>query len=395
MRLLFVKERLSWPRSSGHDVHTYYSMQALVKLGHTVGLVTLHELDAQAIDKSGVSNLWCLKTDHQFEKTNADKLSLSKSQEKFRNYWGIDKGNILRIGQIAKEFDADAVIVVGLNVLPYLGAVDQALRIWYAGDEWVWHHASQVRLWDVGSWRELKEAAIKGLYERAYAPLLDRVWMVSQSDERAIRWVAGIKAVDVLPNGVDTDYYQPIDVIEEPRTCTFWGRLDFGPNIQALEWFCKKVWPLVRRDCGDARFTIYGFQPTPAVERLVEQKAGIQLIGNLPDIRQEIARHQVVVLPFVSGGGIKNKLLEASAMGKAIICTPRTSKGLSSHTSVLTATHARDWVAHLQKLWNEPDRRQQLGKDARGWVVKDHTWEAVAKLATDGLEASKAHKAAG
>ena len=63
VRLLFVKEKLSWPRSSGHDVHTYYSMQALARLGHTVGLVTLHDLDERAIADCGVDKTYCLKTE--------------------------------------------------------------------------------------------------------------------------------------------------------------------------------------------------------------------------------------------------------------------------------------------------------------------------------------------
>ena len=83
------------------------------------------------------------------------------------------------------------MVVVGLNVLPYLAGVSGPLRVWYAADEWAWHHLSQVRLLRPSTWGNVKEAAVKGLYERAYAPLLDRVWVVSEADRRAMRWVAG------------------------------------------------------------------------------------------------------------------------------------------------------------------------------------------------------------
>ena len=85
MRLLFVKEKLSWPRSSGHDVHTFYSMQALARLGRDVGWVTLHDLDAQAVEKSGVSQTWCLSSESERAIDQAG-LQLTKSQEKFRSY---------------------------------------------------------------------------------------------------------------------------------------------------------------------------------------------------------------------------------------------------------------------------------------------------------------------
>lgn len=391
MRLLFVKERLSWPRSSGHDVHTYYTMQALARLGHTVGLVTLHRLDPEAIVQCDVTFVKCLREDGITD-VDDSKLKLSKLQEKYRSYWGIDKKHIARVGEIATAFQADAVIVVGLNVLPYLGAVVNAIRIWYAADEWAWHHLSQIRPFNMSTWAELKQAAIKGLYERAYAPLLDRVWMVSAADQRAIRWVASIKNVDVLPNGVDTGFYNLHLVKEDQLSCVFWGRLDFGPNIQALLWFCSKVWPRIRLRIPGARFTIYGFQPTAIIEQLAMNEMGIELIANLSDIRQEIARHQIVVLPFVSGGGIKNKLLEASAMGKAIVCTPRTTKGLSAGKSVVTASTPREWEDALSSLWSDADRRRDLGKAARAWVIKDHTWESVARNAINGIKASLQQK---
>lgn len=387
MRLLFVKERLAWPRSSGHDVHTYYSMQALARLGHMVGLVTLHPLDQQAIENSGVTQTWCLTAATRDSEAT---INLTKYQERFRSYWGVDKGHIRCIGDVATEFQADAVIVVGLNVLPYLGAVTKALRIWYAGDEWAWHHASQFRLFQKSTWGEMKLAIVKGLYERAYASMLDRVWMVSQADKKAIGWVAGLKDVDVLPNGVDTEYYHPFEVEQKPRSCVFWGRLDFGPNIQALEWFCRKVWPKVLAKQSDASFTIFGFQPTPAVERLAKEHSGIQLIGNLLDIREAIATHQVVVLPFTSGGGIKNKLLEAAALGKAILCTPRTVNELTAGSAVLQANTPDEWIENLTILWNDTDKRMQFGQAAREWVTIAHTWDAVAKSAIKGITASMA-----
>src|SRR5262249_12513757 len=148
------------------------------------------------------------------------------------------------------------------------------------------------------------------------------------ADRRAMRWVAGVRRLDVVPNGVDADHFCPLEVAAEPASCTFWGRLDFGPNVQALEWFCRKVWPEIRRRRPDARFVVYGFQPTAPVLALTGRD-GIELIPDLPDLRGEVARHAVVVLPFVSGGGIKNKLLEAASMGKAILCSPRACTGLS------------------------------------------------------------------
>lgn len=383
-RLLFVKESLAWPRSSGHDVHTYHMMRALAGLGCELGLLT-----AAPPHPDGVAGL-PLGWGGTFPPKGAPPVGpppqLSWLQEKYRNYWGIDPARISAVAAAADAFDADAVVVVGLNVLPYLGAVRGRARVWYAADEWFWHHASQVRVFRPGTWRSVKEGLVKGLYERAYRSILDRVWVVTDPDRRAMRWVAGVKGIDVVPNGVDGEHFTPVAAEQGERTCTFWGRLDFGPNVQALEWFCGSVWPLVRKAHPDARFAVYGFNPTPPVLALVGRD-GIELAPDLPDLRGEIARHQVVVLPFVSGGGIKNKLLEAAAMGKPVVCSPTALNGLRKPEDagfVLPRTPA-EWAAGLGALWADPAKRAAAGAAARAWVVANHTWEAAARTALAGL----------
>jgi glycosyltransferase involved in cell wall biosynthesis len=384
MNLLFVKERLAWPRSSGHDVHCYHMMRALSHAGHDVSLATLHNPEPEAVDNAGLESIHHL-TDYD---SHEEPLALTKTQERFRSYWGAPVGTIKQVARLSRDLQAQAVIVVGINVLPYLAAVKNAIRVWYAGDESVLHHLSQFQCWDPSTWRNLKQAAVQGLYERTFRSILDRVWMVSKADRTAYQWVTGFRNVDVLPNGIDNEYYAPIDVPVIPRSCIFWGRLDFGPNIQALQWFCHKVWPGIRRRIPDASFTICGFQPTHAVDQLIKNDQGVTLLANLPDIRTHVARHEVVVLPFVSGGGIKNKLLEAAAMGKPIVCSPRTVRGLTCGDAVARAARARHWAPELAHLWRSAERRAQLGSAARRWVVEQHTWESTANRAADALRST-------
>src|SRR5205085_9827195 len=112
------------------------------------------------------------------------------------------------------------------------------------------------------------DAAVAGLYERAYASHIDRVWVVSPGERHAMRQVSGIHDVDVAPNGVDGNHFRPGDESQIPFSCAFWGRMDAEPNIQAVEWFAENIWPGVRRAVPDARFTILGFNPAEAVRAL-------------------------------------------------------------------------------------------------------------------------------
>ncbi len=384
MRLLFVKDSLSWPRSSGHDIHCFHMMQALEQLGHELGLVTATEPVPEAV--AGLPLAFRRVLPAPGAARAGPEPALGRLQRKFLSYWGVDENRVRAVGQAAIDMNADVVVAVGLNGLPYLAAVKDRVRVWYAADEAFWHHASQVRIVRPRTWREMKQAFINGLYERAYRSLVHRVWVVTDADRRAMRWVAGVREIDVVPNGVDGEHFRPLAAPQRERSCTFWGRLDFGPNVQALEWFCGRVWPKVRATHPDATFTVYGFSPTPAI-RALAGRDGIEIVPDLPDLRPAVAGHQAVVFPFISGGGIKNKFLEAAAMGKPIVCSSVALNGLRNpaESGVLVARSPDDWVRALGVLWSDAAKRSEAGESVRKWVIARHSWAAAARTAADGL----------
>ena len=191
MRLLFVKPALSWPRSSGHDVHCSQMMRALAGRGHEVSLATVEEPRSGALEGLELARHYCLDGDPTGADGGGDTPG-TRLQERFRSYWGIDKSRVRAVARAAHDAGADAVVAVGLDVLPYLLGVEDALRVWYAADEWAWHHLSLMRPGRPDAWVHARQALVKGLYERAYAPILDRVWVVSEADRRAMRRVAGV-----------------------------------------------------------------------------------------------------------------------------------------------------------------------------------------------------------
>lgn len=387
MRLLFVKHSLAWPRVSGHDVYCYHMMRSLAPLGHDISLATAVAASSEALDGLSLAAYSSLPSCPRSASRDQFRR-LSYFQRRFQSYWGIDQAHVEAVAQLSQSLESDAVIAAGLEGPLYLAALRDTVRIWYAADEWVWHHTTQLRAGaDMRS--NASQALVKGMYERTHMPAIDRVWVVSRSERRAMRWIGGADAVDVIPCGVDAEHYRPTTGSEFPRTAVFWGRLDFGPNIQALEWFCQRVWPSVRIDAPDARLTIIGFHPVDEIRRL-DDSHGIRVLADVPDLREHVGRQAVVVLPFVSGGGIKNKLLEAASMGKTILCSPRACLGLRADgpLPLLQARTPGEWKRALLALWADDERRRMLGAAARRWVTEHHSWTAAAQSAVAGLERS-------
>jgi polysaccharide biosynthesis protein PslH len=196
--------------------------------------------------------------------------------------------------------------------------------------------------------------------------------------------VSGCQEVDLMPNGVDANHYRPGSEPDIPTSCVFWGRLDFDPNVDALEWFVGKIWPAVVRRTPSARLALFGFNPRDRVKELAKAP-GVELHPDLPDLRSEVTRRQIVVLPFITGGGIKNKLLEAAALGMPIACTRWALSGTKGKPAVRVCKASGEWAEALAGLWADAAARRELGAAARRWVTTHHTWDAAAATAEAGI----------
>jgi len=379
LRLLFAKHALGFPLWNGHDICAYNMIRALKQLGHCVALATVEQPSERVIEDLHLDWTATLEASAHY----AMPYRLSKLQARYASYFGVTTGHMLSLADAARRFNADAVIGSGADILPYIVAT-AVPRVWYAGDEWVSHYTSLVHASDVHTWRNLATAAVWGLYQRAFARDLDRIWVVSREEQRQMQRWTGVARVDALPNGVDIDYFSPRGSHTRPNSAVFWGRLDFIPNLQAIQWFCARVWPELKARCPDAEFRIIGANPGDFAAR-VTRVPGVVLSPDLDDLRAAVSEYAVVVMPFHSGGGIKNKLLEAASMGKAIVSTPMACSGLRANPALVVAESHREWIDAISSLWRQSDAREALGRQARDWVVREHAWTRTAEDAVHTL----------
>ena len=384
LRLLFVKEKLSWPRAGGHDVHGSAMMRALADRGHEVWLATHSAATREAVAGLGLAGEIDLSAVPLCEPSTLPPAS--RLQQRFERYWGQDPRWRRAIATATQRTQFDAVIGLGPDAPLWFRGVRSGLRVWYAADDSALHHWSQVRPTAISSWKNVKFTAIHALYERAFASRIDRSWVVSSADRRAMRACTG-RPVDLVPNGVDAEHYRPpTDRTDElPDHLAFWGRLDFGPNEDGIAWFLAEVWPRVRAARPATRLDIFGFRPSERVTTLCQRSDGVTLVPDLPDLRPELVRRPVAVLPFVTGRGIKNKLLEAAALGRAIACTPAALTGTLGEPPVRCERRPGLLAAAIVKLLDDPGERDRLGAAARDWVTRHHSWTAAAEVAEAGL----------
>lgn len=216
-------------------------------------------------------------------------------------------------------------------------------------------------------------------YEATRYAAAQRVVVVTERERNYLQSFAPALNVRVVANGVDGNYFAPMDRAIEPHRIGIHGVMDYPENERAVLEFARTILPRIRERITDVKFTIIGKNPTNAI-RALEGAGRIQVTGTVEDVRPYLAAQELLVVPMVTAGGIKNKLLEAMAMGKPIVATPEAAEGIIARDGedFILARGADEFAAACVRLLQDADERARLGANARAWALA-HTWQRAAE----------------
>jgi sugar transferase (PEP-CTERM/EpsH1 system associated) len=201
------------------------------------------------------------------------------------------------------------------------------------------------------------------------------ITLVSEAEANLYRSFGAGGIVRAVPNGIDLEYYHPRTGPSEP-SCVFVGALDYRPNVDGACWFCEEILPAIRRCRPDAKVYLVGRQPVPQVRRLADLP-GVDVVGQVPDVRPYVARAAVTVVPLRIARGLQNKVLEALAMGRPVVATPAALQGLEAKDGIhlLAAQSPTEWVDTVLRLLADPTLGQELGSAGRHYAETYHRWD--------------------
>lgn len=399
--VLLISEQPWWPIDQGSKLHGSEMAKALSRQGMKTRIASMHPTPVPR-DRmlSSILTPWPDADGHDIKRMYAGWAGPGfRLRRKIASHQALDPLKLGGLLELVRQAQPKVVIAVGqhgpIMLQGLTSAYPQIKRIWYAADDPTWYHMTCWRHDPVSHWPSRAYAtALYAALERAFVPSLDASVAVSPTDAKMLNRVGKARNVRVIRNGVDLSYFKPPSLPPMPRRLIFWGRLDFEPNVDAVCWFADKVWPGIRKLNADAKWRIVGRNPAERVLALSD-RPGIRVVGPVRDLRPYAHHSATAILPMRVGSGIKNKLLEAAAMGMAIVASPAAVKGLSfdnQHPPVMIARDATDWGQTICDLWRTPRRAEFLRTAARHWVENNHTWDgagaAMIKLLADlGLNA--------
>lgn len=242
-----------------------------------------------------------------------------------------------------------------------------------------WHQYSRATLPPL---RQLyaREARKLAAWEREIALAFDAVSFVTQNE---VRLFDGISPETrgkhhVVPNGVDTAYFDPEREYPDPYPAdtlplVFTGMMNYRPNVDAVAWFVRKVFPDILQREPRARLWIVGASPVREVTAL-ERCPGVTVTGRVPDVRPYLRHAALAVAPLRIARGIQNKVLEAMAMGCRVLCSAEAAAGLlgSPEPPVAVAHSASEFASAALKLLSTPPGL--LGPASRRYVIDNYDW---------------------
>jgi GT2 family glycosyltransferase/glycosyltransferase involved in cell wall biosynthesis len=223
-------------------------------------------------------------------------------------------------------------------------------------------------------------------FEIAAWSVVDRVVTMSEKDRGlALREGVSTTRAIALPNGVDLERFQPCSRASDPRRLLFIGSFAHLPNVLAVDFFLREVWPQLQ-SLGIALHIIAGAQPQYYLDRYQGRvqidlsHPGLEVEGFVADVRPAYQRAAIVIAPLLASAGTNIKIMEAMAMGKAIVSTPAGVNGLDLQAGkdLIVAETGTQMAAGIRGLLDNPAKRESIERQARMTVERRFDWDVIA-----------------
>ena len=382
-RILALTSRMPWPVTEGHQLRSYHVLAALASRHEVTLLSCLRGDDCADADDPMRARL------AGFEAfpiaSERSRLALAGALARsllWREPFVVTKyaGAAMRRRVATLVADAD---IVHVDMLPLLACVPQEVRVPVVLNAHnVEHHLLEQRA-------VIERRAATRAFLRLQVPLLRRyerdacraaaaVLACSEPDAATLRELAPATLIQVVPNGVDLEHNQPAPPTH-PKQLVFVGQMGWFPNREGVEWFLADVFPRILARYPDCRFSLIGKAGSLIVPPAVAHATDVA--GFVPDVRPPIQAAAIYVVPLRSGSGTRLKVLEAMALGKAIVTTTIGSEGIALRDgeNALYGDDAQAFANAVGRLLDAPHEAARLGVSARRLAEERYGWDAIGR----------------
>ena len=220
-------------------------------------------------------------------------------------------------------------------------------------------------------------------YERRILREIDTAVVFTEQDRREL-WELGAETPIIRIPLQITVPSEPLDAVgKTPLSVLFVGNFIHPPNVDAAEHLVRDILPAVRAEVPDVRLYIVGDRPPAQLKQLANER--IIVTGLVPDVTPYLDQAAVVVAPLRTGGGMRVKVLEALAAGKAVVAYPLAVEGLEVRDGqqISIVADDKEFVARIIELLEDGEERRRMGAAAYDWARRNISWRRSVKAYED------------
>lgn len=383
MRILQLNNRLPWPLNDGGNIATWHVTKYLHEFGHTVTLAALntskHRQDPKVL--SDIAEVHAVDIDTSVSPIGALVALFGSLPYNLKRFESPDFRALLV--RLLTENAFDIILVETSYMALYL----DTLRAHTSCPIILRSHNIEHQIWE-----RLAEAAsnpLKGWYFRHLAKKIKR-FEIDTADQfdgivaitaDDLTWYSDhTKSVQLtsINAGANLDRFTTTPPTHPLKMC-FLGSLEWEPNVQGLRWFLDAAWPLIRAAWPEAELHVAGKNPPDSLKMLTVP--GMVFHGEIPNVETFLSTYGILVVPLLSGGGMRLKVVEAMAAGKCVLSTSIGAEGIAytDGTDLLIADTPEAFRDQAINLQAHPDRVTQIGQAAMQLAREKYDWAQLVR----------------
>lgn len=379
MKILQLCHKPPLPARDGGCIAMNNVTEGLLNAGHEVKLLTIYT------QKHGLKMEYM--PDQYVEATRFESCFVDTSinlVDAFSNLITRDSYNIsrffspdfdIKLSRILKREKFDIIHMESLFMTPYIGTCRRHCKAKVV----LRSHNLEFIIWErmaSGTKSVAKRAYLKYLskklreYELRVIEDVDGIATISEEDENKYKLLGCDKPITTIPFGIELDNYRPNSEVEDHLSLFHLGSLEWSPNLEGVIWFLEDIWPNILKRFPDVRFYLAGRNiPRDIIE---QDYPNLEVVGEVEDAHEFMRGKSVMVVPLLSASGVRVKIIEGMALGKAIVSTEIGAEGLGAERNehIMVADEAGQFVEALERLLVNAGATK-VGKAARKFAEEN------------------------
>lgn len=380
MKILQLCKKFPLPLKDGESIAVTYLSRALNELGCEVTLLAMNT-SKHYIDPKEVEHL----SGHYKAIHTVDIDNTVNPIGAFANLFSTDSYHVSRfrsdsfgkkLESILKEEQFDIVQLETLYLAPYMEVIrshSDALLVMRSHniEHEIWDRITKNTKFFPKKWYINYLSKKLRKFELGVLNDYDFLVPISQRDLHKFRSLGYMNGAETIPIGIDFREYEPnMGAFRRNPSVSFIGSLDWIPNYEGINWFLNEVWPDVHFNIPDLELHIAGRNTPNELYRWSKSKVLIH--GEVRDAREFINQHPMMIVPLLSGSGMRVKILEGMALGKVVITTTMGLEGIpATHgEQVMVADTPREFLSCFSYCLDNPDKMLEISKNAQIFVAQ-------------------------